>query len=672
MRARWAASSDSLRWGAPSRASTSSAPSASRSSTRRARDGGVVVRREAQAEPELGVVLEQRVRPRRPPAVLVGRPGRGREVPAVDRRAARGVGDHGPVAEELGHEPEVGGLAAPGAGTGELEQRREELRAAHRREVHPGSLDGGQGLEERDVLAARRDERLAPGEVDRPAGRLGGRHRPLGGHHVAAGEDARRSGHHRGGHDDGAVGRESDPGDRAEEGGVALLAEREDQAVGGEGLEASGRVRDAGVVELHRLHDELVALEGADGAQPVDRDALGLGLGRLLGVGGHLRPGAPVDDEGIGGAEAPGCARRVHRRVAAAVDRDAAAERRPLALGHGPEERHRVENAPGVARGDVDALRQMGADRDEHGVERSLAPLGLEVLDPVAAHDAHAKAAEALDLRVEHVAWQPVGGDAVAHHPARLRAGVADLDLVPPAGEVVGGGQSARTGTDDEHPPARGRRRPGQRPATLQREVAEEALERVDRHRLVELRPVAGVFAGVVADAPLDRGERVVGHEELPGLLVTARLDRGEPRLDVLAGRARRVAGGQEVDVDGSAGSDWPGPRPTVDEIGQGREVGPSHGSSPGASGAGPCRRARAHGGGPHARSEVSGGAGARYDAPTAYGASARRCERGTRRRAAGVAPGPWPARGPHPLTARGGSGPRRAGRRARPAAGGR
>ena len=79
-------------------------------------------------EPELGVVLEQRVGPGRPAAVAVGSVGRGGQVAAVDRRAAGGVGDQRPVAEQLGQQLDVGGLAAAGAGARVLEQRLEELR----------------------------------------------------------------------------------------------------------------------------------------------------------------------------------------------------------------------------------------------------------------------------------------------------------------------------------------------------------------------------------------------------------------------------------------------------------------------------------------------------------------------------------------------------------------
>jgi hypothetical protein len=47
-------------------------------------------------------------------------------------------------------------------------------------------------------------------------------------------------------------------------------------------------------------------------------------------------------------------------------------------------------------------------------------------------------------------------------------------------------------------------------PAALQRLVAEEALDRIDADRLVELRAIARVFARVVADPAHDRRQRVV------------------------------------------------------------------------------------------------------------------------------------------------------------------
>ncbi len=72
----------------------------------------VLVDRQPEAEAELGVVLEQRVRPGRAAAVAVLRVGRRRQVAAVDRRAAGRVGDEQPVAEQLGQQLDVRRLAA--------------------------------------------------------------------------------------------------------------------------------------------------------------------------------------------------------------------------------------------------------------------------------------------------------------------------------------------------------------------------------------------------------------------------------------------------------------------------------------------------------------------------------------------------------------------------------
>ena len=122
---------------------------------------GVRVGGEPEAEAELGGVLEEGVRPCRPPAVGVGRPRRRRQVPAVDRGAPGRVGHRQPVAEQLRQQLDVRGLAAPCARGGELEQGLQELGSAHRAEVDPGAVVHRQRLEERDALTRRGDQRFA-------------------------------------------------------------------------------------------------------------------------------------------------------------------------------------------------------------------------------------------------------------------------------------------------------------------------------------------------------------------------------------------------------------------------------------------------------------------------------------------------------------------------------
>ena len=135
--------------------SAGTAPSSSPSSRLRLRL--LLVEREPHPVAELGVVLEERVRPGWAAAVGVRRPRRRRQVAAVDRGAAGRVGDEQPVAEQLGQELQVRGLAAAGAGAGELEQRLQHLRALDRSRLHERPVDLRQRQEEVPVGALALD-----------------------------------------------------------------------------------------------------------------------------------------------------------------------------------------------------------------------------------------------------------------------------------------------------------------------------------------------------------------------------------------------------------------------------------------------------------------------------------------------------------------------------------
>ncbi len=286
-------------------------------------------------------------------------------------------------------------------------------------------------------------------------------------------------------------------------------------------------------------------------------------------MGGHLLPGPPIDDQRLVRTHPTGNAGGVHRRVAAAVDRHAPADHRPFAGGDAAQERDRVDDPAGVAGRDVDPLREVRADRGEDCVESALLALGDQVLDLVAAGHAYAHGRDPLELTREHVAGQPVGRDPVPHHAARLLAGVPDLHLVAEPGEMVGGREPAWAGADHEHPLAAAGRGRVELPSPLERQVAQEPLDRMDRDRRVEVGAVADALARVVADSPVDRGKRVVCNELTPGLLVATRLGVREPGLDVLARRAARVARRQQVDVDGSALADRARVGGSVQQVGQ-------------------------------------------------------------------------------------------------------
>ena len=153
---------------------------------------------------------------------------------------------------------------------------------------------------------------------------------------------------------------------------VGLLAEREHERVGLELLELAGRLREAGLVELHPLEHELALVGLLDRREPLHQHALLLGLLDLEVVGGHPVARAPVDDDRLLGAEPLRRPGGVHRRVAAAVDDDAAAEQRLLLALHAAQQRDRVEDVRGRAGRDVRALAEVRADGEEDGVEAAL------------------------------------------------------------------------------------------------------------------------------------------------------------------------------------------------------------------------------------------------------------------------------------------------------------
>ena len=104
----------------------------------------LLVEGQAEAQAEFGVIFKQRVGPGWAASFLVRGVRGGGQVAAVDGRTAGGVGDDGAVAEELGHQFDVGSLTAARAGAGELEQRFEQLRILDGAQVDGCTIDLGQ------------------------------------------------------------------------------------------------------------------------------------------------------------------------------------------------------------------------------------------------------------------------------------------------------------------------------------------------------------------------------------------------------------------------------------------------------------------------------------------------------------------------------------------------
>ena len=113
--------------------------------------------------------------------------------------------------------------------------------------------------------------------------------------------------------------------------------------------------------------------------------------------------------------------------------------------------------------------------------------------------------------------------------PPGARAGVADLHGVAQTGQMIGSGKPAGTSAHHQHALAAGRCGDRRNPALARREVAEEALHRMDADRGVQILSIATGFARVVTNPSVDRGERVVAHKRVPSLSVFSRLRLRSP-----------------------------------------------------------------------------------------------------------------------------------------------
>ena len=126
----------------------------------------LLVERDSHAEAELGVVFKERVGPGRPAALRIAGVRRGGQVAAVDRRAAGGVGDIQPVAEELRQQLDVGRLSAARAGAGKLEERLQQLQILHLAVRELGAVHLGQAEEKLPVVALGLAQRRLRNHVD--------------------------------------------------------------------------------------------------------------------------------------------------------------------------------------------------------------------------------------------------------------------------------------------------------------------------------------------------------------------------------------------------------------------------------------------------------------------------------------------------------------------------
>jgi hypothetical protein len=131
--------------------------------------------------------------------------------------------------------------------------------------------------------------------------------------------------------------------------------------------------------------------------------------------------------------------------------------------------------------------------------------------------------------------------------------------------QVVGSRQAGGAGADDEHAFAALSLGWGERPALLDRLVAEEALDRIDADRLVDLGAITGRFTGMVAHPPHHRRQRIVLCEQAPRGFIIAGFGMGQPALNVLASGAGVIARWQPVHIN------RPGRAPGTRVVGEAR-----------------------------------------------------------------------------------------------------
>src|SRR5512135_2369215 len=297
------------------------------------------------------------------------------------------------------------------------------------------------------------------------------------------------------------------------------------------------------LLTLYRDHPRLVvAVIGDRVRQEVELDPLLLRVVDLLDPGGHLLLRAAVDEVHVLRPHPLRRARRVHRHVTAADDRDVRRlVQRGVGLGE-PIRLHQVRTGQVLVRRvdpdkvlprDVHEVRKSRARADEDGVE----PLLLEqfvdgdrLADDRVAFQLRAQFPDVLHLGLHDLLWEAEFGDAVHEHPARLVQRFEDRHVVPDLDEVTRDGQPR--GARPDHRDALARRLPD--PGDLDvpgdaLEVGDEPFETPDGHRLPLLpedaRHLALFLLGT--DAAAHRGEGV-------GLLdFSSRLDEFSPRHKV-------------------------------------------------------------------------------------------------------------------------------------------
>ena len=362
----------------------------------------------------------------------------------------------------------------------------------------------------------------------------GDRYGAIRGNHVAPGKYACGAGHQVFVHGDNAI-IHGDARNGVKDAGIDVLPQCQHQAVCLQGFNFTGRLWPAVLIHFHHFHLEVGAVNLANGAQPVDLDAFGLGFGGLEIMRRHIGAVAAVNDHGFFGAHALGCARGIHGGVAATVNSDPAAQFGYVAFFHGRQVADGIQNFSGITCRNVHMRGEVSADRHEYGIEFFLLLGRQDVFDFTVQADFHTQLLNACDFRIQHIARHAIGGYAKAHHAPGHGPGFANFHLMSKQSEMPGCRQARRPGAYHQNFLTAGLSRDLRHPAFLHRQITEKSLDRMDAHRIIHVLAVAGRFTGVIADAAVNGRHRVVPHQYFPGGFEFACLCLVQPSLDILA-----------------------------------------------------------------------------------------------------------------------------------------
>ena len=308
--------------------------------------------------------------------------------------------------------------------------------------------------------------------------------------------------------------------------------------------------------ELDALHP-LGAQEAPRPPAGAELDPLLEGLGDLVGMGRHAIALLEADHLHRLGPQPAGRAGRVQGDVPAPDHRHPSPHPGPVVR----EARPAQEVQPALHAGELLTLHLeppagVGAGGEEGGVEALPLEQVLELevrSDPDAAAELHAQVQDPLDLRLQHVAREPVLGHAAGQHAPRHVEGLEEGHRDALQRQGAGRRETRGTGAHHRDPAILAPRFGlGQlRGAVPALEVRQEALDGADGDGLVHVLAGAGLLAGPLTDAAAHRRQREVPADEREGLLVPPLPGEGHVALHAHVGRTGVSAGRRAALVDG-------------------------------------------------------------------------------------------------------------------------